>query len=219
MKKRVKNKTELVYGVGINDADYQVMINETIDGKDKILWRCPYYVKWTHMIARCYSERELEKYPTYRGCVVCEEWLYFSNFREWMIQQEWEDRCLDKDFLVENNKVYSPSTCVFVPSKVNVFITARGNDRGKYPLGVFLFKETNKKPYRSRCSNGSGKRIHLGYFSTPEEAHQAWLVKKLEVCNEYLIEYKDEPLIAKGLTRIKQKLEHHINTNTELTSF
>lgn len=48
----------------------------------------------------------------------------------------WEGRALDKDFLVEGNKVYSPSTCVFLPSKLNTFIITRGNARGQYPLGV-----------------------------------------------------------------------------------
>ena len=212
-------KSKLVYGVGINDADYTVKIHEVVDGKRKIVWTCPYYRKWNEMLRRCYSEKELEKHPTYRGCSVCNEWLLFSNFKSWMEQRECEGRHLDKDFLIENNKIYSPSTCVFVPQKVNNFITTSGKTRGEYPLGVSLVKDSKKNPYGSRCMNGSGDQIYLGIFSTPEQAHQAWLKKKLEVCNEYLLEFKEEPLIIKGLTRIKDKLEYHISNNIELTSF
>ena len=209
----------LVFGVGINDADYVTNPEIRVNGKRKKLPPCPYYTKWCYMLGRCYSKKYQEKYPTYKGCSVCEDWKYFSNFKRWMEQQEWQDRCLDKDFLVEDNKVYSEATCVFVPQKVNKFITTRGNARGDYPLGVSLHEGHKKNPFRSRCSDGNGVDRYLGYFPTPEKAHQTWLHKKLEVCNEHLVEFKDEPLLTKGLTRIKQKLEHHINTNTELTSF
>ena len=88
----------LVFGVGINDSDYEVYKYETINGKRKATWKCPYYERWVSMLRRCYSPRSLEKYPTYKGCTVCEEWLTFSTFKKWMENQEWEDRHLDKDF-------------------------------------------------------------------------------------------------------------------------
>ena len=117
----------LVYGVGINDADYRVQENKCYTnnlGKraTEVLWRCPYYDRWYGMIRRCYSERELSRFPTYKGCSVCEEWLTFSNFKSWMEQQDWEGKHLDKDLLIYKNKVYSSETCVFVDYKVNLFI-------------------------------------------------------------------------------------------------
>lgn len=218
-------KGRLVFGVGINDADYGVHKYERVNGKWKVTWRCPYYEKWVNMLRRCYSPRSLEKYPTYRGCTVCDEWLTFSNFREWMETQEWEGRALDKDFLIEGNKIYSPSTCIFLPSKLNSFITTRGNDRGQYPLGVSYMKKHKKmvnersKPYQSSISDQKGSQIDLGYYSTTEEAHQRYLKEKLKQCEDYLIEFKDDPLILKGLTRIKDKIVYHIENNLELTSF
>ena len=212
-------KSKLVYGVGINDTDYPLRLHKRVDGKTVCTWRCPYYRKWDSMLYRCYSKKFQEKYPTYKDCIVCEEWLTFSNFKSWMEQQEWEGRQLDKDFLVEGDKVYSPSTCVFVPDKVNTFIITQGRSRGDYPIGVRLKKGYKKNPYQAGCRNGDGEKVYLGLFPTPEEAHQAWLVKKLELCNEYLQEFKGEFLIVKGLTRIKDKLEYYIDTNTELTSF
>ena len=136
-----------------------------------------------------------------------------------MIKQEWEGRQLDKDFLFESNKVYSPTTCTFVPQKVNNFVTTREKLRGAYPLGVCLDKKAKKNPYSSRCKGGDNESGYLGVFPAPEDAHQAWLRKKLEVCEEYLIEFKDEPLIVQGLTRIRDKIQHHIDTKTELKSF
>ena len=210
---------KLLYGLGDNDADYLISESVTVEGRTKELWRCPYYTKWKSMLMRCYSESYLSKNTTYKGCSVCEEWLLFSNFRAWMEQQDWEGRCLDKDFLLEGNKIYSPSTCVFLPQKVNTFIITSGKVRGDCPLGVSSIKGRKKNPYYSQCCGGDGGQRYLGRFSTSEQAHQAWLMKKFEICNKYLEEFKDEELIVKGLTRIKDKIQHHIKTNTELTSF
>lgn len=46
---------KLLYGVGINDADYVVQRKETIgyvDGeqKRKLIWICPFYQTWKSML-------------------------------------------------------------------------------------------------------------------------------------------------------------------------
>ena len=206
-----------IQGVGINDADYPTKISETIDDKYVVLWRCPYYERWTDILYRCYSEKALKIRPEYKDCYICEEWYSFMTFRAWMIEQDWEGKHLDKDFLVEGNKVYSPSTCLFLHPEVNTFISARGAGRGAYPIGVSYYRWKDK--FLARCGNGRGKNIHLGYFVDPMDAHQAWKKKKLEICEGYIKKYKDEPLTVRGLTRIKHKLEYHIQNNLELTSF
>lgn len=217
---------KLVCGVGINDADYIVKRYEMMEGKRKIVWRCPYYERWCSMLKRCYSEKCQERQPTYKGCSVCEEWLTFSNFKRWMETQKWDNRALDKDFLLEGNKIYSPSTCVFLPIKLNSFIIIREKSRGLCPLGVYYKKKKGEgmkseyiKPYISGVRDQKGGKVRLGHYSTPEEAHQAYLKAKLGYCIEYLQEFKDEPLILKGLTRIKNKLKYHIENGLELTSF
>lgn len=215
----------LVCGVGINDVDYKVRRYKTIDGKQKMIWACPFYVRWTSMLVRCYSEKYLKKYPTYEGCKVCDEWLVFSNFKGWIEQQNWEGRHLDKDFLVEGNKVYSPSTCTLIPSKLNTFLTACNAIRGDYPLGVYYTKKKDcmtgeyNKPYRSQIRNQMDNQVSLGTYATSEEAHQRYLEEKLKYCKEYIAEFKDEPLIIKGLERIKDKVHRHIKYKLELTEF
>ena len=139
----------LVYGVGINDADYVVEKRETIGyvngvQKQKLVWVCPYYRVWSNMLMRCYSAKYQERQPTYKGCSVSEEWLTFSNFRRWMEEQDWEWMQLDKDILFNGNKVYSVETCVFVTKAVNLFTTDRGNVRGEWLIGVSWNKEKSK---------------------------------------------------------------------------
>ena len=133
-------KNKLVYGVGINDADYIVCIYEELprtNGKQnqKIVWRCPFYSRWMSMLRRCYSKAYQEKQPSYKGCSVCEEWLTFSNFKSWMETQDWEGKQLDKDLLVYKNKIYSPETCVFIDQRLNTFLVKSNKTRGDYPLG------------------------------------------------------------------------------------
>lgn len=174
----------LVQGIGINDANYVVKVEETlgyINGKQKrkLVWACPLYQLWMNMLQRCYSEKWKAKNPSYKGCSVCPEWLTFSNFKAWVEQQDYEGKQLDKDLLIPDSKLYSPDTCVFVSRQVNSFLLERGNDRGEYKIGVSR-SDTNKK-FKAACSNPfTGKQEYLGYFTREDEAHEAWLAKKLE---------------------------------------
>jgi len=192
----------LVFGVGINDADYVVKKWETVGyvngvRKQKLAWVCPYYRTWVDMLQRCYSAKFHERQPTYKGCSVSEEWLTFSNFRSWMEVQDFEGMHLDKDLLFEGNKVYSAETCVFVTSMVNTFTTDCGASRGEWPIGVNWHKRVGK--FQSRCSNPlTKKRENLGYFTCVVEAHQTWLNRKLELAHLVAAEQTDKR-VAKAL--------------------
>ncbi len=179
---------KLVYGVGINDADYKVQhkVEVTqVNGKrkQKVLWTCPFYSVWKGILERCYSKRKQSLHPTYIGCSVYEDWLRFSSFREWMIKQEWEGKHIDKDILYLGNKIYSPATCVMVEPLTNRFILDRTSLRGAYPIGVSLNKNNNK--FIAQCNDPFKKdRGYLGTFCTVEEAHQAWRLKKFELAQK-----------------------------------
>ena len=173
MQVRKSIRAKFVCGVGINDADYN--ISRSLDGR--IIWRCPFYVVWSSMLVRCYSEKEKLRLPTYKDCKVCDEWLIFSNFKAWMETQDWEGKDLDKDLLKEGNKVYSPEICIFVDHKINTFVLHHGNGSGQYMIGVHLHKKLNK--FRARCCNPfNGKQESLGLFTTELEAHLAWKARK-----------------------------------------
>ena len=192
---------KLVFGVGINDADYVTHKWETVElngvRKQKLVWTCPYYRVWHSMLQRCYSAKFQERNPTYKGCSVSEEWLRFSNFRAWMEAQDFEDKQIDKDLLFEGNKVYSAETCVFVTKAVNMFTTDSGASRGEWLIGVYWNKGVGK--FKSQCSNPFTKKgEHLGYFTCEKEAHQSWIKRKLELAHLLAAEQTDTS-VAKAL--------------------
>ena len=79
---------------------------------------------------------------------------------------------LDKDILFKGNKIYSPSTCIYVPHRINSLFTKSDSARGDYPIGVTYHKRDCV--YESKLSylNKYGKkdRIYLGRFNNPLEA-------------------------------------------------
>ena len=117
--------THTVYGVGIKGLE---------PSRDENGEKLDSYVCWNHMLERCYSAKCQEKCPTYKGCYVCDEWLYYPNFKNWYDNNYYEIESktsqLDKDILIKNNKVYSPNTCIFVPNFINKLFIKRQKIRG-----------------------------------------------------------------------------------------
>lgn len=198
---------KLIFGVGLNDADYPVYPASRI--------MCPIYSIWHSMLRRCYSPYTHKRQGAYIECEVCEEWKCFSAFRSWVLTQKWEGRELDKDFLSES-KVYSPSTCTFLPKKLNNLIIRRAEDKRKMLRGVIYIPKT--RSYRARLNLGK-KRLHLGLFATEEEAHFAYLKGKLQIVQDYLTEFEEEDNIVLGLERIAVKLQNAIDSKLIVEDF
>lgn len=188
----MRGRRKLVYGVGVNDADYYV--KPVVDGKRAA---CPFYVVWSGILRRCYSNEWLIKSPTYKGCSICEDWKVFSNFKSWMEKQTWEGMEIDKDILVPGNKVYSPENCAFVDSMTNCFMLDCGAIRGKKNVGFHLCKEQSK--FRARCSNPfTGKLEFIGRFSSESEARTAWRKRKHELACQ-LADLQNDKRVAAAL--------------------
>lgn len=151
------------------------------------------YTVWHSIIRRCYYQPFHKVEPSYIGCEVCEEWKYYPHFKKWYDENyyeiEGEKMQLDKDILFKGNKIYSPNTCVFVPQRINSLFTRRQNDRGLYPIGVTFLKDRNK--YMPQI-NINGKRKHLGFFNTPNEAFYIYKGAKEKYIKEVADEYKDK---------------------------
>ena len=173
-----------VYGIGYMGNNPE--LKSSCNGK-----RCNIYYRWKNMIGRCYNEKFHQRKPTYEGCTVSDEFKDYSKWREWYDkypykQDDWQ---LDKDLLIKGNKVYSESTCVFIPREINQILVKSTATRGKHLIGVY-WSATNKA-FRAMVSKGKGKQEHLGFFNTELEAFNAYKQAKESFIKELAEEYKD----------------------------
>ena len=180
--------TPSVYSVGY--TGYEKTIDE--NGKPT-----KSYSVWLSMLRRCYSDEFQKTHPTYKGCCVCEEWLNYSNFKEWFdnnyYEIDGEQMALDKDILVKGNKTYSPNTCVFVTQNINTLFIKHNKARGKYPIGVSFCKDANK--YKVLCHifhNGKTQQKYLGLYNTVEDAFKVYKQFKENYIKQVAEEYKDK---------------------------
>ena len=178
-----QSKAINVYGVGINDYC------GTVVNGGKVLTS---YKVWDAMLNRCYSKKHHIKHPSYIDCTVCDEWLYFSNFKKWFDENYVEGYHLDKDILVKGNRVYSPDTCCFVPREINNVIENVKSKRGNTPMGVF--ERFGKFLSYVRVN---GKRIYLGTFGTIEQAFEAMKKEKEMYIKKLAQTYYDANKITK----------------------
>ena len=179
------SRRKLIYGVGINDAGYLV---SRVINKKKVC--CPFYRRWFDMLRRCYSAEYHALKPTYLDCSACNEWLTFSNFKAWMIKQDWQGNHLDKDILNQGNKTYSPSTCIFVTRDINALLVDQKSTRGIYPQGVYFNKKYNTF---SATISINGKKKTIGYFPSSEIAFTAYKKAKYTLIAE-IARSQAEPL-------------------------
>lgn len=160
----------------VNSGKYRSVINGKVTKE---------YRAWNNLITRISDEKQLSKYPKYKDCCICDDWLIFDNFAEWHKENYYEVddeiMCLDKDILVKGNKIYSPETCIYVPNSINVLFTKSDKNRGEFPIGVYYEKTSDK--FKSQLSyqehrNGKKKRKNLGRFDTCEEAFNKYKTEK-----------------------------------------
>lgn len=163
-----------VCGVGIVSDRIPIM-----DGNKKI----KEYTIWSGIINRCTKDNSSNRSKTYASCSVCDEWLFFPNFYQWITAQsnyeKWKNNTgwhLDKDIIIKGNKVYSPETCCLVPHYINTIFKSTKVRRGKLPIGVS--KDRNGK-YFAQCGNPfTGANDHLGTYDSIEEAFTAYKVHR-----------------------------------------
>ena len=180
--------SKLFYGVGFNDKTRPA----GIDGKN-----VKEYNLWQSMLNRCFSGKYQTHKPTYKGCNVSDNFLHYSYFYDWCqeqigfgkVDEKGRSWCLDKDLLITGNKLYSETTCVFVPQEINLFFVDSGASRGEYPLGVYFNKQAGK--FRSQCAV-NGKQQYLGYFNTPEEAFVIYKPFKENLCKQLALKWQSE---------------------------
>ena len=173
-----------VCGVGITGTKYPITVNGV---------KTKEYDLWNGMLTRCYSDSYKKKHPTYEGCEVSDNFKSYEYFYEWCHEQTgfgnegWQ---LDKDLLTKGNKVYSETTCVFIPSEINTLLIKRVASRGEHLIGV-SWSKTNKA-FMARVGKSKGKREHLGFFKTELEAFIAYKHAKEYFIKEQANKWKSQ---------------------------
>lgn len=209
--RKTKIISNRVYGVGIND--YHGPTLYYIDGKEV---RCPFYTRWRSILSFCYSERVINANPSYEGCYVCDDWIYFSRFRAWMEKQDWEGSDIHRDFPFGRSRCYSPETCIFLPTLVSGIVNIRNSGKSELPLGVYFDSSRNKFRVTLKANN---KTITIGRFDHPNEAHKAWLIAKAEAIKELLPDYENNQKIYSGIKQVLELINRHIKNDIELKGF
>jgi hypothetical protein len=148
------------------------------------------YVFWESMMKRVYNHQNECMVRNYSDVSVCEEWHNYQNFAEWCQTQTGFKMGfhLDKDLLLEGNKVYSPTTCCFIPPHLNAAITGMKHTNTTGYTGVVL---TDTGRFLAGITmNGVG--INLGTYDTKQQASLMYKSIKNAYVNSLAIIYKDE---------------------------
>ncbi len=154
-----------------------------------------FYQTWKAMIDR------VQKNEYYEDVSICEEWKYFSKFKEWMEIQDYIGRQLDKDIL-SDNKIYSPSTCIFVLPYTNTVILDSEGSRSELPVGVHF--DIDRVKFYARVNTPSGYKF-LGYTNTAKESQDNYMIaKKAVLQNAYSKENKITKDALKAYVRRKE---------------
>ncbi len=175
-----------VCGVGIVGIKYPISEGGVITKE---------YDLWQSMLRRCYSDVSKKQRPTYEGCEVSDKFKSYEYFYEWCNEQIGFDNDsngnpfqLDKDLLVKGNKVYSESTCVFIPREINQLLIKCTASRGEHLIGVYWSKTANA--FVARVSRNKGCSEHLGLFNTELEAFKAYKTAKEAFVKEQANKWK-----------------------------
>ena len=141
---------------------------------------------WKGMIDRCYDSSLLKNRPAYRDSTVDQGWKNLQNFKDWFIaqidsgyyQDGWE---LDKDLIVQGNKVYSSERCVFLPGRLNQLQQVKKESENNWLPGVNFDKSRVK--FKSEV-NFDGVRYGLPRRDTELESFMDYKQLKEKLVRE-----------------------------------
>ena len=173
-----------VRGVGILGTKYPSKINGV---------KTKEYVLWSNMLERCYNDVYKKQRPTYGSCEVSENFKSYEYFYEWCNNQvgfSVDSFELDKDLLIKGNKVYSETTCVFLPREINLLLVKSTASRGEHLIGVCWHKRD--KVFMTTVGKSKGKREHLGFFNTELEAFNTYKQAKESFIKEQAEKFKSQ---------------------------
>lgn len=158
------------------------------------------YGSWKDMLYRCYN-LDHPSYKDYggRGITVCEEWHKWENFRDWALDNGYEEHLELDRFPNNETGNYEPSNCRWATESQQV------RNRGKRKSKTSIFKGVSRgKDIYPWWEAGSsiGGRTHLGYFATEIEAAIAY--------DDYVFSIDPENAYLNFPERLKPKKESYV---------
>ena len=172
------------------------------------------YNKWYAMLNRCNS---IYHYQTYKNVTVCDEWMEYENFKRWYLENIYDFNGvleLDKDLFSEDKKIYSPSTCCFLPKELNILIST-AQSKNEFLPGVTV--NTRKKSITYTATVRSGGKETVKTFKNQKDAFLFYKSHKDAEIKAAANRYKDvlPPKIYDKLVNFEVKatceiLEHAI---------
>ena len=131
------------------------------------------YSIWSNMIHRIHGKNKVIQYS---NVCICEDWIMYDNFKHWFDKTypkhlEFENMEFDKDLLQIdlNFKIYSPKTCLWLPSRVNKFLHTSYKNNSSGHVGVVF--DSKRGSYISQGTNfEDSKAVNLGRFKNKEDA-------------------------------------------------
>ena len=175
------------YNVGICKVKWTRPASSYINGKQ--------VQRKEYAIWRAMMQRQKHNYPHkgYEGVLVEGDFNNYDLFYDWLITQkgygEIDDKGnlfqLDKD-LLGNGLTYSKTCCILLPREINN-ATIRPHKKKELPTGVYK----SKGGFICRMSKYNVEEV-LGFYTTVEEASQAYKQTKKSYLCELAEKWKDK---------------------------
>lgn len=188
---KTTNKSNIIRGA-VKDkfapSCYGVGINGTLPSRINGVLVAQYQL-WSSIIQRCYDNNYQIKQPSYKGCVVSDNFKNYEYFYDWCNKQVgfgnegWQ---LDKDLLSSGGNSYHEDHCVFIPQYINILFNNNSKNRGACKIGVTLNRDGK---FYAKVSMW-GKQVFLGSFKTEDEAYEVYKSSKESYVKEVADKYK-----------------------------
>ena len=184
----------MIFNTGFNDMPRGWKSNNELNYR--------IYTCWHGMLMRCYCEKYQNKYPTYRGCYVCNRWLKLSNFVEDISKiknyELWfknpRKYALDKDIKSNGiNKCYCLEECMFVTNKEN---TQQAVKTRKYKFTEEHKQNMSKTRKEKGIAVGKNNGMYGKHRTEQEKENRSFIVVRCDkndniIDIKYAFKYKD----------------------------
>jgi len=154
----------------------------------------PHFQVWCGLRTRTLDDDFKQEHKSYIDCSLCEEWMCMQNFCDWAESTKPKDNSirweLDKDLLIEGNRLYSPETCCWLPKEINLFLS-KMSEKAIYPKtladGGVVYRVFVREGKEKQVEKGSH---YIGTYYSYEMAVDKWRWVKKQRLNALIQQYR-----------------------------